>query len=313
MTDTKRMRGVLSPVVTPFKPDLSPDKQRFLAHCRWLLSQNCGLAMFGTNSEANSLSLAERMMLLEAAIEAGLDASRMMPGTGSCSIPETVTLTAAAVRHGCAGVLMLPPFYYKGVSDEGLYRYYSEVVERVGDAKLRIYLYHIPPVAVVGITPNLVERLLKAYPTAIAGMKDSSGDWNNTKTFLDAFAKTGFAVFAGSESFLLQNMQNGGAGTISATANVNPAAIHKLYSEWQKPDAAEQQERLNRTRETLGKKYLMIAALKQAIAIYADDPAWARLRPPLLELTAEQAQALAAELTQIGFNMPGLKAEAALA
>jgi 4-hydroxy-tetrahydrodipicolinate synthase len=313
MTDTKRMRGVLSPVVTPFNADLSPDKRRFVAHCRWLLSQNCGLAIFGTNSEANSLSLAERMMLLEAAMEAGLDASRMMPGTGSCSIPETVTLTAEAVRHGCAGVLMLPPFYYKGVGEEGLYRYYSEVVERVGDARLRIYLYHIPPVAVVGITPNLVERLLKAYPAAIAGMKDSSGDWNNTKTFLDTFAKAGFAVFAGSESFLLQNMRNGGAGTISATANVNPAAIHRLYSEWQQPDAEEQQEALNRTRETLGKKYLMIAALKQAIAIYADDPAWARLRPPLVELTAEQAQTLASELTQIGFTMPGLKAEPALA
>lgn len=313
MTDTKRMSGVLSPVVTPFKRDLAPDTERFVAHCKWLLSQNCGLAIFGTNSEGNSLSLAERMGLLEAVIEAGLDPSRMMPGTGCCSFPETAALTAEAVRSGCAGVLMLPPFYYKGVDDEGLYRYYSEVVQRVGDARLRIYLYHIPPVAVVGITPGLVERLLKAYPTAIAGMKDSSGDWNNTKTFLDAFAKAGFAVFAGSESFLLQNMRNGGAGTISATANVNPAAIYKLYSEWQKPDAEQQQEQLNRTRDTLGKKYLMIAALKQAIAIYADDPAWARLRPPLVELTAEQAQTLAAELTQIGFAMPGLKAEAALA
>jgi 4-hydroxy-tetrahydrodipicolinate synthase len=313
MTDTKRMKGVLSPVVTPFKADLAPDKERFVAHCKWLLSQNCGLAIFGTNSEANSLSLAERMMLLEAAVEAGMDTSRMMPGTGCCSFPETVMLSAEAVRYGCAGVLMLPPFYYKGVGEEGLYRYFSEVVERVGDSRLRIYLYHIPPVAVVGITPTLVERLLKAYPTAIAGMKDSSGDWNNTKTFLDAFAKAGFAVFAGSESFLLQNMRNGGAGTISATANVNPAAIHKLYSEWQETDAEQQQDRLNRTRETLGKKYLMIAALKQAIAIYADDPAWARLRPPLVELTAEQAQSLAAELTQIGFTMPGLKAEAALA
>ena len=313
MTDTKRMSGVLSPVVTPFKRDLAPDTERFVAHCKWLLSQNCGLAIFGTNSEGNSLSLAERMGLLEAVIKAGLDPSRMMPGTGCCSFPETAALTAEAVRSGCAGVLMLPPFYYKGVGDEGLYRYYSEVVQRVGDARLRIYLYHIPPVAVVGITPGLVERLLKAYPTAIAGMKDSSGDWNNTKTFLDAFAKAGFAVFAGSESFLLQNMRNGGAGTISATANVNPAAIYKLYSEWQKPDAEQQQERLNRTRDTLGKKYLMIAALKQAIAIYADDPAWARLRPPLVELTAKQAQSLAAELTQIGFTMPGLKMQAALA
>jgi 4-hydroxy-tetrahydrodipicolinate synthase len=313
MTDTKRMRGVLAPVVTPFKADLAPDQQRFIAHCKWLLSQNCGLAVFGTNSEANSLSLAERMTLLEAAVEAGLDPARMMPGTGCCSFAETAMLTAEAVRYGCAGVLMLPPFYYKGIGEEGLYRYYSEVVQRVGDARLRIYLYHIPPVAVVGITPTLVERLLKAYPTAIAGMKDSSGDWNNTKTYLDAFAAAGFAVFAGSESFLLQNMRSGGAGTISATANVNPAAIHQLYREWQHTDADRQQERLNRLRETLGKKYLMIAALKQAIAIYADDPAWARLRPPLVELTAEQAQSLAAELTQIGFSMPGLKMQTALA
>src|SRR5690349_18640904 len=182
MTDSARIRGALSPVVTPFTADLAPDHRRFVAHCRWLLSQNCGLAFLGTNSEANSLSLAERLGLMDALFEAGLDPARMMPGTGSCALSETVALTSHAVRHGCAGVLMLPPFYYKGVPEEGLYRYFSEVVERVGDARLRVYLYHIPPVAVVGITPRLVERLLKAYPTAIAGMKDSSGDWSNTKT-----------------------------------------------------------------------------------------------------------------------------------
>ena len=152
-------------------------------------------------------------MLLDALVEAGIDPSRMMPGTGCCSITDTVRLTAEAVKHGCAGVLMLPPFYYKGVSEEGLFRYFSEVVERVGDARLRIYLYHIPPVAVVGITTGLVERLLAAYPDTIAGMKDSSGDWNNTKTFLDAFAKSGFDVFVGSESFLLAGLRNGAVGT----------------------------------------------------------------------------------------------------
>ncbi len=177
---SQRIRGVLAPVVTPFKADLAPDSQRFIAHCKWLLSQNCGLAVFGTNSEANSLSMEERAMLLDELVAAGVDPSRMMPGTGCCSIMETVKLTAQAVEHGCAGVLMLPPFYYKDVSEEGLYRYFSEVVQRVGDARLKIYLYHIPPVAVVGITTGLVERLLAAYPNAIAGMKDSSGDWNNT-------------------------------------------------------------------------------------------------------------------------------------
>ncbi len=170
---SERIRGVLAPVVTPFNADLAPDSQRFIAHCKWLLSQNCGLAVFGTNSEANSLSLEERLNLLDELVAAGVDPSRMMPGIGCCSIVETVALTAHAVRHGCAGVLMLPPFYYKDVSEEGLYRYFSEVVQRVGDARLKIYLYHIPPVAVVGITTGLVERLLAAYPNAIAGMKDS--------------------------------------------------------------------------------------------------------------------------------------------
>jgi 4-hydroxy-tetrahydrodipicolinate synthase len=349
---TERIRGVLAPVVTPFKADLSPDPQRFIRHCQWLLSQNCGLAVFGTNSEANSLSMEERAMLLDELVAAGVDPSRMMPGTGCCSIMETVKLTAQAVGNGCAGVLMLPPFYYKDVSEEGLYRYFSEVVQRVGDARLKIYLYHIPPVAVVGITTGLVERLLAAYPNVIAGMKDSSGDWNNTKTFLDAFSvrarhetssksqtsssksqgnskiqhpkdegtfgarrggdidnETSFDVFAGSESFLLANMRNGGVGTISATANVTPAAIHKLYAEWNTADDADQQQsKLNVVREVFSSRKFpsMIAALKQAIAIYADDPAWAKVRPPLVELTPEQAKTLAAELKAISFTMPGV-------
>ena len=313
---SQRIRGVLAPVVTPFKADLSPDRQRFIRHCQWLLSHNCGLAVFGTNSEANSMSAEERSTLLDALVAAGIDPSRIMPGTGCCSITETVELTAHAAKHGCAGVLLLPPFYYKDVSEEGLYRYFSEVVQRVGDTRLRIYLYHIPPVAIVGVTPKLVERLLKAYPNAIAGMKDSSGDWNNTKTFLDAFARDGFDVFVGSESFLLANMRNGGVGTISATANVNPAAIHKLYRQWNTADDADnadqQQSKLNVVREVFTSRKFpsMIAALKQAIAIYANDPEWTRVRPPLVELTTEQAKLLAADLKAIGFTMPGIGTKA---
>jgi 4-hydroxy-tetrahydrodipicolinate synthase len=311
VNDSKRarIRGVLAPVVTPFKADLAPDRERFIRHSQWLLSQNYGLAPFGTTSEANSMSTNERISLLDALVAARLDPSRMMPGAGCCSISETVELTAHAVKHGCAGVLMLPPFYYKDVSEEGLYRYFSEVVQRVGDARLRIYLYHIPPVAIVGITPRLVERLLKAYPNAIAGMKDSSGDWNNTKTFLDAFSKSGFDVFVGSESFLLANMRNGGSGTISATVNVNPAAIYELYAscvgqskfENRESNLERQQARLNVVREVFSSRKFpsMIAALKQAIAIYANDPEWARVRPPLIELTTAQAKLLAADLKAI--------------
>jgi len=305
MSQSPRIKGILSPVVTPFNSDLSPHTQRFIAHCKWLLSQNCGLAVFGTNSEANSLSVNERIALLDALLAADVDPSRMMPGTGCCALTDTVRLTEHAVKAGCAGVLMLPPFYYKDVSEDGLYRNFAEVIERVGDSRLRIYLYHIPPVAVVGITTKLVERLLKAYPAAIAGMKDSSGDWNNTKQFLDAFAKSGFDVFVGSESFLLANMREGGAGCISATANVNPGPIDKLYREWRNANAQTQQDQLNAVRKATG-QYVMIPALKAVIAHYAKDPSWATVRPPLVALSKEQAAKVIQDLENLEFEMPGL-------
>ena len=305
MIQTQPIRGILAPVVTPFKNDLSPDPERLIAHCRWLLTQNCGLAVFGTNSEANSLSLNERIELLDALLEAGLDPARMMPGTGCCALTDTVRLTSKAIEAGCAGVLMLPPFYYKGLSEDGLYDYFSEVIERVGDPRLRIYLYHIPPVAIVGITPGLVERLLKKYPTAIAGMKDSSGQWKNTQTMLDNFASSGFDVFTGNETFLLANMKNAGVGCISATANVNPAAIDKLYREWNSPAANSLQQQLDVVRNTLS-QFMMIASLKAVVAHFTGDPGWATVRPPLTKLNTEQAEIVIAELKQLAFNMPGI-------
>jgi 4-hydroxy-tetrahydrodipicolinate synthase len=306
MNDAQRITGVLSPVVTPFKADLSPDPERFVRQCKWLLSQNVGLAVFGTNSEANSLSVDEKVALLEKLVSAGVDPSRMMPGTGHCAITDSVKLTAQAVKLGCAGVLMLPPFYYKGVSDEGLYRSFSEIIERVGEPRLRVYLYHIPPVAQVPITLGLVEKLLKKYPGTVAGMKDSGGDWNNTKAFLDAYAKAGFDVFPGAETFLLQGMRNGGAGCISATANTNPGPIARLFETWLAADADAQQAKLDEIRQTFA-KYPMIPALKAAIAHYGGDAAWSTVRPPLVELTPEQSRSLVADLDARGFTMPGLR------
>jgi len=201
---------------------------------------------------------------------------------------------------------MLPPFYYKGVSDDGLFRSFAEVIERVGESRLRVYVYHIPPVSQVPITLGLVERLLKAYPSQTAGMKDSGGDWKNTQAFLDAFAKSGFDVFAGSETFLLQNMRAGGAGCISATANVHPGPIARLYDTWRAADAERQQARLDEIRGVFS-KFPMIPALKAAIAHYGGGAAWSTVRPPLVALTAEQSRALVTELDQCSFTMPGLK------
>ena len=289
----------------PFKSDLDADADRLIRQCQWLLSQNVGIAVFGTNSEANSLSVGEKIELLDRLVEAGVDPSALMPGTGHCALTDTVRLTRHVSQLGCAGALVLPPFYYKGVSDEGLYRSYAEVIERVASDKLKIYLYHIPPVSQVGISLELIERLIKSYPDTVAGIKDSSGDWSNTEAMLGA-QWDDFRVFAGSETFLLRNMRHGGAGCISATANINPAAIYELYREWPSESADAQQESLNALRNWV-QKFPVIPALKSIVAHYGNDDDWLRLRPPLVELDHSQRSDLIAHLEATGFTMPGLE------
>ena len=306
VTKVKRIEGVLSPVITPFKKDYSPDAERFVRHCKWLLKSGCaGLAVFGTNSEANSMSVGEKRRLLEALIKGGVSSANLMPGTGHCAISDSIELTRAAVELGCAGVLMLPPFYYKGVSDEGLFRNFAEVIERVGDERLQLYLYHIPPVSQVGISRALIDRLLSKYPGIVAGVKDSSGDWANTKAMLDNFAKQGFDVFAGSEAFLLDNMRHGGKGCITATGNVNPGPIANLYKNWRSGDADKLQAGITATRKIV-QKQPMIPALKAAVAHFGNDPQWKTCRPPLTELTGSQEEELIRDLKSAGFTLPGL-------
>jgi 4-hydroxy-tetrahydrodipicolinate synthase len=305
-TAQKRIEGVLSPVITPFKRDLSPDSDRFVKHCKWLMKSGCaGLAVFGTNSEANSMSVDEKLELLEALVKGGVPAASLMPGTGHCALTDSVKMTREAVRMGCGGVLMLPPFYYKGVSDEGLFRNFSEIIERTGDDRLRLYLYHIPPVSNVAITLELIERLLTRYPGIVAGAKDSSGDWNNTKAMLDRFKERSFDVFPGSEVFLLDGLRAGGKGCITATGNVNPGPIAEVFRNWRGPDADKLQAGINVTRKIM-QKVPMIPALKAVTAHFGNDPEWRTVRPPLTELTPEQEKQVIMELKASGFSMPGL-------
>jgi len=305
MTTTSRLSGVFSPVITPRTDDRFQTAAMLVRHCRWLLGQDVGLAVFGTNSEANSLAVAERMHLLDALFEADVPGDRMMPGTGCCALADSVELTRHAVAHGVGGVLMLPPFFYKSVSDDGLFASYAEVIEQVADPHLRIYLYHIPQVSQVPISLALIERLLAAYPGIIAGIKDSSGDWANTSAMIDRFQPQGFDVFAGSETFLLATMRAGGAGCITATGNVNPGAIAHLYRTWQQSDADAQQAELDALRATF-MKFPMIPALKAAVAMFSGDAGYAAVRPPLMRLNDQQNTELLAALRVREFSMPGL-------
>ena len=152
-----RRRGWLG-----FKADLSRDRERFIAHCKWLLSQNCGLAVFGTNSEANSMSVDEKLDLLDALIDGGVPAAALMPGTGACALSDSVKLTAGAVKRGCGGVLMLPPFYYKGVSDEGLFRAFAQVIDAVADdhpSQIRVRMQCGPHMLLARITQRAWHKL----------------------------------------------------------------------------------------------------------------------------------------------------------
>jgi len=297
--------AVLSPVLTPFKEDGSPDAKKLLKQCQWLESNGVGQAIFGTNSEANSMSAPQKMSTLTALIEGGLNPGHMMPGTGATSIDATVNMTRHAVQHKCAGVLMLPPFYYKDITDDGLFAYFSEVIQKVGDAGLQIYIYNIPPVTKINLSLSLLERLTKEYPKTVVGMKDSSGDWAYTESVIKLLAPSGFRVYAGSEVFLMRALRAGGVGCISATANVNPRAIAELAAHWRESDADQRQAGLDQVRSVFA-QYQMIAGMKTAVAHFSKDPEWLRVRPPLMQLSADQQAKLLGELQKINFSMPGL-------
>ena len=293
--------GVWVAALTPMNPDLSPDTEKFVNHCQWLLGEGAdGLAVLGTTGEANSFSVAEKRKLLDAVADAGISGTQMLPGTGSCAIPDTVEMTKHALSHGAAGVVMLPPFYYKNVSDEGLYAAYSEVIQRVGDDKLRIYFYHFPAMSSTPISHSLIERLLKDYPATIAGIKDSSGDLNNMLEMCRRFP--GFGVFAGSEQFLLPVLRAGGVGCISATANATIALCAEVLARQHEAGVDAIQEELTAQRLAL-QSQVLIPALKSVAARRTGDEGWLVTRPPVAPLSNSENAALFEALDGTQFQM----------
>lgn len=293
--------GVWIPATTPFQPDGKVSNALFGEHCQNLLDEGAdGLAIFGTTSEANSLSVAERLDLLDFLIGSGIHPKRLMPGTGSCSITDAVQLIRAAVTAGCAGSLVLPPFYYKAVDDDALFAFFGELIERVGDEDLKLYLYHIPPIAQVGFSLHLIERLVKRYGPVIAGLKDSSGDFTNTLAVIAAFPS--LRVFPGSESFLLEGLRAGSAGCITATGNINAAAIKQLYLNWKTPTADSLQAEVTRRRKIV-ESFPLIPAVKAVQAHRYGEPAWRRMRVPLTSLDGARENALIQALLQDGYNI----------
>ena len=303
--------GVNAAVLTAMKPDMSPDLDRMAAHAHWLLANGCnGLGILGTTGEAASFGLTERKQILEGLIARGIPAGVIMPGTGTANFTDTVELIQHARAQGCRGVLVLPPFYYKAPSDDGLFAYFSEVITRVGGG-IAIYLYHFPQQSAVPFSLDIIARLLKAFPGAVKGVKDSSGVYANMKAMVDAFAKDGFEVYSGSDEFLQTILADGGAGCITAASNTNSHWGGVVYAKRTGPEADAAQTVLNATRKA-ATSVPLIPGLREIIARSTGDDGWRTIRPPHLKLEKAQADAVWSAFQAAGaIPLPGLAVKAA--
>lgn len=296
--------GVIAPNLTPFNDDLTIARDLYVENAHRLLDDGCvALAPFGTTGEALSVSVVERISLIENLIEGGIDPARLIPGTGLTNLPETADLTRRMLEYGCAATMILPPFYFKGVSDDGLYAYYAKLIEMVGRDDLAIYLYHIPQVSGVGLSPHLVARLRRDFPDHIVGIKDSSGDWENTRAL---FGIDGLIVYPGSELPLIQALDLGGPGCISATANLNAQAIADIiaaHKGGRRDEALSTFEYVKMFRLAV-QDYPPIPAQKRILALKNDTARWANVRPPLTALGTEDGEKLLARLSRLAPPLP---------
>lgn len=301
-------RGVYAAILTPLTAALEPDLDAFVAHGKWLLAHGCdGLAPLGTTGEANSMSLKQRMRVLEAAGR-HLPPARLIIGAGSSAIADAVHLARASLDIGAAGVLLLPPFYYKNPGEDGLFAFFAQVIERTADQRLRAYLYHFPQQSAVPITASLIRRLKDSYGDIIAGLKDSGGEWNYSAGLLKDFP--GFGIFTGSEQYLLANLRAGGVGTISASVNVTALLAQPVYAKWREAEADAAQEVLTAAR-ALFKDLPLVGAIKEMMTLISGNPAWRHILPPNTPLAPAQRAELEARLAQLPAMRPVMAASRA--
>lgn len=299
MTDNSQPTGVYAAALTPMTADLAVDLKRVVAHNQWLLANGCdGVAPLGTTGEANSLSLDERLAILDALADAGITGNQMIAGTGSCAFPDTVALTKRALANGAGGVLMLPPFYYKAPSEDGLFAAYANIIDQVGDPALKIYLYNFPQQVGFELPISLIARLHEAYPDTVVGMKDSSGDWPRMERVLSELPT--FRLFPGSEEFLVPALRLGGVGCISATVNVNAPYAGETYAHWQDADADDRQAHLTRLRQAFN-GMAPIPAMKAYFAQSWGDAGWTHVRPPFQPATAADLALASERLAEADF------------
>ena len=284
--------GLIAPILSPFDDNLAFDQNIYNELAQKLLETGCsGLAPFGTTGEALSVSNNERKAALEGLVKFGIDPNKLIPGTGLCNLPDTIDLCKHALKLGCKGVMTLPPFYFKGMSDDGLFNYYLKLIDGIDDPNLKIYLYHIPQVSGVGLSIDLVKRLFAEFSGVVVGIKDSSGDWENTKALLGI---KGLIVYPGAELPVIDAIRLGAPGCISATANLNGSDISEVIDlchagKW---DEAEEKHKKVRAVRLMFQDYAPIPAQKALLAKSTGNRNWENLRPPMQPMIADKLSTL---------------------
>ena len=307
MNSGHEINGIWSPCLTPVTSKFTIDDARLFEHVDWLFGSGChGVTLFGTTSEAPSFSISQRIETLEYLVRSGIDPETLMIGNGFTAGDDTHTVTRHALEIGCRYVLTVPPFYFKNLSDDGVVDSYRRMLDQLNSSDIRVIVYHFPQLSAVPITLEVIEKLLESHGNLIAGVKDSSGSWESVKAFIESFPA--LAIFPGSDNLLLDALRTGGAGTISATVNINPDGIRKIYDLWQADDneSAAAQKNAKLIRDLIF-SYPSIAALKAVHAVAKDDPEWNRVCPPLVTLSENDRTRLMNALAETELDLKRLK------
>ena len=289
---TSELRGVIAAAATPLTAALEPDLPRFVTLCRWLLERGCdGLNICGTTGEATSLTVAQRMAIMSAAASA-LPKSQLMAGTGAAALGDAIALTRHAAELGLAGALLLPPFYYKGVGDDGIADYIGRIVEATAERPIDLYLYNFPQLSGLTYSPALVARLVEKFGARIAGLKDSSGDLAYASEV--AGISKNLRVFPSNEAVLLRARAGEFSGCISASVNVNSEFAARAFHE-----ADGEALKTASTIRALVSERSLIVSVKAVLAYRLDDRAFETVLPPLICLTEAERDELTGKVAPL--------------
>ena len=296
-------KGIYAASLTPFTSSFEPEISVLISHAQWLLENGAdGVALLGSTGEANSMTLKQRQAIIEKST-LKLPLTKLLIGTGSCSLHDAIKLTKVSIDAGVYAVLILPPFYYKPQSDDSIIRFYSELIASVNDSRLRIIFYNFPKFTGYNFDHNVIVKMKQRFGEIAFGIKDSSGNWKNMLSITKNVKN--FSVFSGTETFLLENLLNGGAGCITATANIIATECQQVFQAWkneQIEDGHQLQNKLTLLRKVF-ESYPFVSGLKSIFADQQKSKKWVHMMSPFDKLTKEQLDEMKEKIKDLGLDI----------